>query len=146
MSRSGKIKIAITGIALTVAFSVVFVFYFEALFTSTQPGESTAVHTFIATEAIYNTIVKGQSIHFSKGALICDDLQSIKNYFIYLNASRVRRTMGISRLFIRGLCGYSTTPRADADVLDVEGLFVKVSWVDKSESSTAWIIHTELFE
>ena len=146
MSRSKSIlpTIAIVGVAIAV--TLVFIFYFDDIFTSTESAGSTAVHALIPKDAISNNVTKGQSIHFTKGALTCDKLQSIKDYFTYINARGPRRIAGITRLFISGSCRYSTTPKADATVLDIQGTFVKVRWRYNEALSIAWIIHTELFE
>jgi len=143
-SRNKQITIAIIG--LTIVVTVVFIFYFEDIFKSAESEKSVAVHTLISKDARNNTIVKGQSMHFTQDALTCDDLESIKNYFTYLNSGSIRRIIGISRLFIVGSCSYSTTPRADIIVLDVEGMFIKTRRVYNEEPSIAWVIDTELIE
>jgi len=146
MALSKSIKTSIAVIALLFAIGIVLIFFYDDIFMSAEPGKSTAVHALLSKDVINTSLTKGQSMRFSKGALICDELESIKNYFTYLNAGSLRRITGISQLFISGSCSFSTTPRAESVILDVKGLFIKARWTDDGEVSTAWIIYTELYK
>ena len=137
MAASKIIKISIAVIALLIAIGIVLIFYYDDIFMPAESGKSTAVHALLPKEAINTSLTKGQSMRFSKGALTCDDLESIKDYFTYLNATDVRRITGISRLFISGSCSYSKAPRANAVILDKEGTFIKVRWTYNEEPLVA---------
>lgn len=119
---------------------------YEHLIYADETESPSTVYMLIPAGVKSNTIDPGRLMYFSEGALSCKDSGSIKKYYTYMNASRIRRLVGISGLFMRGLCNFSSELRQDIVVIDTEGIFVKVRQAYDNEASVAWVIDTELIE
>jgi hypothetical protein len=120
--------------------------FLEQIFGSNKVGVTVPVYQIISKDRQNDVIAKGRHMHFAEGALVCDDLESIKQYYTYLNSGRIKRVTGISRLFISGLCRYSKAARQDLVVNEVQGVFIHAQPVNNNQSSGVWIIDTELID
>lgn len=88
-------------------------------------------------------IVVGQSMQFKQGSMTCHNLESITNYYEYLESGRNNE---ITKLLGLKWCGYSVVPRIDVVVLEVNNHFIKVKGTHNGQTSVVWIKDEELIK
>jgi len=83
----------------------------------------------------------GQTRYFTKGALYCENLDDIKQYYDHVNA---RNVLGVILLIVIGDCNYTSEDKVYAVLEEVTGMFVKVTPQNIADAAPRWMPALEL--
>ncbi|MCW8964291.1 MAG: hypothetical protein OQL16_10890 [Gammaproteobacteria bacterium] len=83
----------------------------------------------------------GETRFFTKGALYCENLDDIKQYYDHMNA---RNRPRVILLIVLGGCNYSSEDKVYAVLEEVTGMFVKVTPQDIDDAAPRWMPALEL--
>lgn len=83
----------------------------------------------------------GEIRYFIKGALYCESLSSIKQYYDYMNA---RNLAGVVYLIAKGDCNYVSEDKVYAVLQEVSGIFAKVTPQGINDANPRWMSVNEV--
>ena len=128
------IQIGIASIILLISSTVLYI-YFK------PKHDAIPVYKQLSEDVFKPYFHVGQIRYFTKGALYCDNLDDIKQYYDHMNARNLPRAI---LLIVIGDCNYSSEDKVYAVLEEVTGMFVKVSPQGISDVAPRWMPALEL--
>ena len=137
MSVSNKRKAILIGIA-----SIILLISSAVLYFYLKPKHHAIPVYKQLSEDVYKPYFHvGQTRYFTKGALYCENLDDIKQYYDHVNARNFPRVI---LLIVIGDCYYASEDKVYAVLEEVTGMFVKVTPQGIADVAPRWMPALEL--
>ena len=105
--------------------SIIFLVLSTALYFYLKPRhDAVPVYKQLSEDVFERYFHAGEIRYFIKGALYCESLDAIKQYYDYMNA---RNLPGVIYLIAKGDCNYVSEDKVYAVLEEVSGIFAKVT-------------------